>query len=347
MNWWKRFIRRPAITRLVNWEYWSFHTVYGPIYPIWIFLGLRCRSFFFFSAANPRIENGGFLNESKKKIYDLLPEGSYPATLFFPQKTLPETVLSEVLLKQFRYPLIAKPDKGGRGRAVQKLVSPEELMVYCTEIEEDFLVQEFVPLKQEAGVFYYRYPGEAAGSISGIVYKEFLTVRGDGESTIEELLHTDPRYMLQLPVLREQLGDAIKRVPEPGEQCELVPYGNHCRGAKFTDAAEKITPELTATFNRICLEIDGFYFGRMDIRFESWEKLEKGEAFSIIELNGAGSEPTHIYDPGHSIFFAWKEIIRHWTILWRISRINHQNGVPYMSWKEALKMFKEDRQRSA
>jgi hypothetical protein len=31
------------------------------------------------------------------------------------------------------------------------------------------------------------------------------------------------------------------------------------------------------------------------------EELEQGINFSIVELNGA--EPTHIYDPKHSLFF--------------------------------------------
>ena len=74
----------------------------------------------------------------------------------------------------------------------------------------------------------------------------------------------------------------------------------------------------------------------------SWEKLRQVKNFSIIELNGAGSEPTHIYDPSHSIFFAWKEIIRHYNILYNISRQNKQNlNTQYMSLKQGIKMFRE------
>jgi hypothetical protein len=52
-------------------------------------------------------------------------------------------------------------------------------------------------------------------------------------------------------------------------------------------------------------QIPEFYYGRLDIMFTSWEDLAQGLNFSIVEVNGAGSEPTHIYDPKHSIFFAW------------------------------------------
>ena len=93
----------------------------------------------------------------------------------------------------------------------------------------------------------------------------------------------------------------------------------------------KINDKLTDTINNICSNISGFYFGRLDIRFKDWQSFEQGKDFSIIEINGSGSEPTHIYDPAHSIFFAWKEIIKHWNILYRISKANNKSGVQYLS----------------
>jgi hypothetical protein len=41
------------------------------------------------------------------------------------------------------------------------------------------------------------------------------------------------------------------------------------------------------------------------------------------------SEPTHIYDPKHSFFFAWKELARHITYMYEISVAN-ENGIPYL-----------------
>jgi hypothetical protein len=76
------------------------------------------------------------------------------------------------------------------------------------------------------------------------------------------------------------------------------------------------------------------------------ESLKQGREFSIIEVNGAGSEPTHMYDPKHSLFFAWKEIVRHWIILWKISRANHKKGHRYLSMKEGIAMFREDKLHS-
>jgi hypothetical protein len=118
-------------------------------------------------------------------------------------------------------------------------------------------------------------------------------------------------------------------------------YGNHARGAKFIDGSSWIDEELEATFDKVCKEIKGFYFGRLDIRYPSWNELKNG-IFSIIELNGAGSEPTHIYDPKHSILHAWKEIARHLNILCRISKINHhQLNMPYTTFSEGILLLRK------
>ncbi len=70
--------------------------------------------------------------------------------------------------------------------------------------------------------------------------------------------------------------------------------------------------------------------------------MEAGQAFSIIELNGAGSEPTHIYDPKHSLFYAWGEIKRHWDILYTVSRsVAKQQGLSPMGVWEGIRMFRD------
>src|SRR6185312_16308128 len=100
----------------------------------------------------------------------------------------------------------------------------------------------------------------------------------------------------------------------------VVPYGNHARGAKFLDDSDQLTPELSEMIDSLCARIPDFYYGRLDIRYRNRALLDAGRDFVILEVNGAGSEPTHIYDPRHSLFFAWKEIVRHWIILFKISR---------------------------
>lgn len=326
------------------WEYWPFDLLYLPVYVYWMWLSLKARSFFFFSAANPLIRNAGFLLEKKKDIYDLIPQGCYPATVFCRMGTSLKDLRVLLTDKKLQYPLIAKPDIGQRGMLVKLIRSDEELRDYLHSSRVDFLVQEFISYQNEAGIFYYRIPGERSGYISGIVGKEFLTVTGDGHSTIEQLLLTEKRHLLQLPALRKTHGELLGAILPAGEERQLVPYGNHSRGAKFIDLTHLATPALVDAIDRVCQAIPEFYYGRLDVKFSSWEELCRGINFSIIELNGAGSEPTHIYDPRHSVFFAWKEIIRHLRLLSRISLANKKTqGLRLMSTREGLLMLRENR----
>lgn len=339
----KKILHTPFFIKLLHWEYWSFNTVYGPIYIVWILLCIRSRSFFFFNTSNPSIKNGGFLQESKYEIYQLIPPQYHPQTLFFKAGVNEEFFLREVRTSGLQYPLIAKPDIGMRGLSVKKVESDTELLDYARQTKVDFLVQAFIPFENEVGIFYYRIPGEERGHISGIVGKEFLSVTGNGNSTIEELLNENKRFVLQIPALKKMYGEELNKVLTKDESFLMVPFGNHARGAKFIDVTHWADEALTSVIDHVCKQVPQFYFGRMDLRYNTLEELRQGKNFSIVELNGAGSEPTHIYDPRHSIFFAWKEIIRHWILLQRISIINHKKlNIPYMSFAEGRRMIKEN-----
>jgi hypothetical protein len=332
----KRFLIRAR-----SWEYWPLACVYLPMVPQWLWLSMKAGSICFFGAANPSMRYAGFAGERKSRIYSLMPKGSYPETLLCEAGCPPEKVLPASNNASWKFPMIAKPDIGERGVQVKLLATAEDLEDYRRQSQVDFLLQPYIDYPNEAGIFYYHMPGAATGQISGIVGKELLSVTGDGKSDILTLLMKDDRAILQLPSLHRTLGEKMRYIPAAGKKVGLVPYGNHSRGAKFLDLSNRITPALTEVIDELCGAIPGFDFGRMDIRFKSWEDLEAGRHFSVIELNGAASEPTHIYDPGHSIFFAWKEIYRHWKILCKISTANARNGIPGMRFNQGVEMIKE------
>ena len=340
---WKK---KPFWIRLLHWEFWGFHLVYVPIYPIFILLCLRARSFFFFAAANPMIKNGGFLGESKKDIYELMPPGLQPKSLFFSADTNPTEVLNQVNQAGFQFPLMGKPDMGGRGRGVKKLDHVLAVLEYAKLSGVNFHIQEYISYENEAGIFYYRIPGRERGNISGIVKKEFLKAAGNGIWTVRELLQQNPRGILQLEQLEKTEPEMLNMILPAGEHFVASPYGNHARGAMFLDDSASVNRSLEEVIDAICKQIPSFYYGRLDIRYKSRQLLDEGKCFSIIEVNGAGSEPTHIYDPRHTIFFAWKEIIRHWLLLFKISRANHCQGYSYLSFKQGLEMFRVDKMNS-
>ncbi len=316
------------------------HLVYFPIYFLWIWYAIKAKSIFFFNASNPTIRNGGFIMESKKKIYDLIPEKYYPKTELIESKTSFENVLQILEKSEIKFPFITKPDIGLRGSAVKKIHNLEDLKNYFDKADFDFLIQDFIAFDKEIGVFYVRYPNQKLGKITGIVEKEFLIVSGDGKSTIETLIKKNPRYEMQLPTLQKEFGIKLQEILENGAKLNLVPYGNHIRGAKFLDSSYLISDKLNAVFNEMCTQIDGFYFGRLDVMYNNFDELESGKNFAIVELNGAASEPTHIYDPKHSIFFAWRELARHITYMYEISIENNKSGFPFLTHKVGIEQYK-------
>lgn len=327
--------------KLTHWEYWPYQVVYTPVYFQYLYYALRTRSFFYFNASNPTIKNGGFFMESKKEIYDLIPQKYYPKTELITTETSFEEVKIRIEKSKISYPFIAKPDIGLRGTAVKKINSELDLEKYRHKANFDFLIQALIPYENEIGLFYVKLPNQQKGKITGIVSKEFLILNGNGRNTIKELLLKNPRYEFQLEVLQKEYGEKLNQILLENETINLVPYGNHCRGTKFIDSSHKITPKLEETFTTICNQIDGFNYGRMDIMFNSFEELEKGLNFQIVEINGAISEPTHIYDPNHSLWFGWKELTRHFYYLYQISKHNKKNGAKYLSFKEGITEFKK------
>jgi len=84
----------------------------------------------------------------------------------------------------------------------------------------------------------------------------------------------------------------------------LAEAGNHCQGTLFKDGAHLITPELEARIDQLAKKLEGFYFGRIDIRYADEASFKRGEDFAVIEFNGVTSESTNLYDPDWSLWQA-------------------------------------------
>ena len=343
----RKMVTHPRITRLLHWEFWPFWAIYLPMLPWWLLETFRCRSVGFFAAANPGIPYGGLMGESKKDIHAVLPAHLYPPTLHFDPGTDPADAVRQINISGMDFPLIGKPDMGGKGRGVKRLHTTEDLHQYASGAVMPYHVQPFVPFDKEVGIFYHRFPGNDQGEVTGVVGKEFMTVTGDGRSGIGQLLAADRRGAIYVNMLRKSLGKSFDDVLATGEVRQVAFIGNHARGARFIDLSDRISSDLNRRMDELALQIPGFYFGRFDIRYQDWDSFLRGEHFCVIEVNGAGSEPTHMYDPAHGISFAWREIRRHWEIMGKISRANHTNGHAYLKYKDCLHMLLLDRKATA
>ena len=82
-----------------------------------------------------------------------------------------------------------------------------------------------------------------------------------------------------------------------------------------------------------------------DIRYDSQAELRAGQNFQIIELNGAASEATSIYDARNSLRKAYRTLFRQWELVFAIGAANQRSGAAptklsllWRKWRETTAM---------
>ena len=335
------------LKRWSRWEFWPPYLFYPPVIVYIAYLGIRFRSWTLFTAANPAIPAGGFVGESKHQILEQLKN----AAQWLPCSTLlasgvPSQRLAEA--EEFmrrhglQFPVVLKPDAGQRGSGVAIVRSPEQLCEYLTHSSFPAILQEYVP-GEEYGVFYYRYPGSERGRVFSVTEKRMPVLLGDGKRTLEELILADDRAVCMSDFYLSKNSERTHEEAAAGESVQLVEIGTHCRGAIFLDGGETITPDLEEVIDRIAKTLDGFFFGRFDIRVPSRQDLMAGRNIKIVELNGVTSEATHIYDPKFSLFDAYRVLFQQWRIAFEIGDLNRARGIRPASVADLLHATREDR----
>ncbi len=340
MKSWDRVKYRPFWIKLLNWEYWPGKAFYYPLIPHILWLMLRARHICFFTAANPGIYTGGLGLESKFGTIMKIPAPYRPKSCLIARGAPFAEVRRQLAAAGINYPLVAKPDLGFRGLLVSKVDNEADLEAYLAKFPIDFVIQEFLDFPEEIGVLYYRIPGTEEAGVTSITTKEFLSVTGDGHSTVQELIQRNSRALLQMERLRSQHGELLGQVPAAGERVPLGIIGNHAKGARFINSTALADAAIIRTIGHLAGQIEGFYYGRFDLKCASFDSLRTGEGIKVIEVNGVCSEPTHIYDPQRGTYFsALRDIARHWSLIFRIARANHRRGVPYMGVRRLARAF--------
>ena len=329
------------IYRLRHWETWHYLAKYIPIMPVWGWYILRSRSMWFFTPSNPGITFGGFEGEGKKEIYDQLPPGSFPRSFYVLPAAPFEEVEGAVKDQGFAYPFAVKPDVGMMGLMFRRINNREEFLQYHSIMPAAYIVQELITYPIEVSVFYYRFPDSNKGTITGFLKKELLEVTGDGQSTLMQLMQHYPRVQFRLEEMKAKHVDKLNDVLPEGEIYVLSHALNLSRGGRMVSLEKEKDDELTAVFDQLSHHSKTFFYGRYDIKCQSIDCLKKGKNFSILEYNGCGAEPHHIYGNGNSLVQAYGIVLHHWKILFQISRYNHRQGIPYWKFKRGYQFLKE------
>lgn len=344
--------RKDASPRVVShFEFWHPVIFYFPVGLYWLWLSIRHRGLTLPTAANPSIYSGGFVRESKSQILSLVPEPvrrwvaphiSIEAPGAGSELTMAVATACERLRAAgIDFPLVAKPDIGQRGAGVRLAENSAELSDYIRGFPPGgtIVLQQLAPHPCEAGVLYYRMPGADSGAIFSITLKLLPEVKGDGRSTLRELILADPRARILSELFFRKNESALDRVVPEGSPYRLVFAGNHAQGAIFKDGTRHATPELLSRIHEIATAIPEFYFGRFDIKFRSLETFLKGEDFQIVEINGAGAEATHIWDADARLGDAYQTLFEQFRILFEIGAANRGRGFAPLSGSQIIRDF--------
>ncbi len=257
-------------------------------------LMLRYRSLTIFTAANPGIESGGVVGESKSaslRALSTVPGAVAPFVVVDPAAgcaAAVEAARSWMRRSALAYPLVVKPDVGERGAGVAVVRSDPELRQALGRMGRAAIVQRRVA-GVEFGLFYVRRPGEATGRVVSIGEVRYAT----------------------------------------GAAAKASGMGFECARRMHYDRRALRTPALVARVDALARAHPGFHFGRFDVIAPSADALRQGR-FQVIELNGVIAEPLHVYDPRTGLVDRARTLMRTWTDAFEIAEANRREGAQPM-----------------
>ena len=339
-------------------EFWPTWLMYIPVVLQWLILSLRYRSLTLPLIANPAIPLSGMVGVSKSAVLEgagdvarsrILPWLDYEVTA---QEISTQTqgVIAALSGQGLALPIVGKPSIGCRGVGVKLLNNQVELQAYLSVFPAGATIQfqQLAAWEAEAGVFYVRHPDESVGTITSLTLKYMPYVFGDGQSTLGELVAADIRAGKLQHLYKDRHAARWDEVLEKDQPFRLVFAASHSRGAVFRDGNEYITDELSNSLDTILRDIPGFHYGRLDIKFKDLESLKAGQAFSIIEINGASSESIHIWDRKTAFAEAIRTLMAQYRTLFHLGHANRKKGhkppgikALWEAWRYELQLVKQ------
>ncbi len=276
------------VRRLLQPSGWPSAVLFLPLRLGVAVLSLRHRSLTAFASANPSFGRiGGFTGDARSLLLRPFQRDSRCCpTLAISAEDPPETRRREAaaFTSEHGFPVVCKPEVSENGaglRIVRDGVALERLM---RDAEEDLVLQPLIR-GREFEVVWRRSPGRDDGRVMAIVEKRAVTVRGDGEQTLEELIWLDDRAVTRAALYLRCHSRELTRVVAAGETVTLNPTGSYGHGARCVHRPDLLTPELEAAVTAFARRFPGLHFARFDLFAPSPEEFRAGR-FTCTEVGG-------------------------------------------------------------
>ena len=303
-----------------------------PMVAQWLWLGLRHGSVTLPSSANPHITAGGLVGETKSEYFNCMGSLARSRVADFVMiqpggsAALP-AALQAMREANLEFPIVAKPDLGWCGFGVRRVDDASALSDYLSHYPRGaaLMLQQYLAEPGEAGLFYMRHPDDRVGRLLGILLRHYPQVTGDGVSTIAQLVGMDVRLQRTTRSAEHECSYAPSQVPAAGEVVRLSLIASTRVGGRYEDGSEYATAELTSAVDAIARDMPQFHVGRFDVRYQTLDHLRRGQ-FTIMEVNGAGSEAVHAWDPKYSIRDVYRIVFAKQRLLFALAAANRARG---------------------
>jgi hypothetical protein len=267
---------------------WPGWLLYLPLRLGVVLLSLRHRRLTAFASANPALGRvGGFIGDSKSLLLRPFQRDSRCCpTLALSLEDPKEERIKEAaaFAACHGFPVVFKPEVAEDGAGLRFVHTQDQLERLVSSANEDFLLQKFIP-GFEFEVVWRRNPGKDDGRIMAIVQKRDLTVRGDGEQTLEELIWLDEVAVSRANLFLRCHARDLNRVIPAGQKVTLNLTGSYGHGARCLHRHDLITVELDTAMTTFAKRFPGLHFARFDLRALSIEDLKAGR-FIVTEVGG-------------------------------------------------------------
>jgi hypothetical protein len=299
----------------------------------WCWLGLRHGSLTLPSAVNPDITAGGLVGDTKSEYFACM--GAHARSKVAPfvmvrvtGEDMPAIALAAMRDGGLAFPVVAKPDLGWCGFGVCRLDDASALAEYLAVYPsgESLMLQRYLDEPGEAGIFYVRHPDASRGWLLGILLRHYPQVSGDGAHSVAQLIAADGRLQRALRNQREhECRYDPDEVPPPGDTVRLSLIGSTRVGGRYEDGSALASEALLAAIEAIARDMPRFHAGRFDVRYRSLQDLRSGR-FTIMEVNGAGSEAVHAWDPKYSLRQVYRMVFAKQRLLFALGAVNRARG---------------------
>lgn len=283
---------------------------------------------------NPGLPYGGLM-DSKFDRYSIFRSCEYAIPTILIQN--PRNTDLEMLRQYLRRegidgPIVAKPNLDTSSQGVNKFETPNELHAFLEGQDIEYIIQPYVEYPLEFTIYYYRLPGESHGEILDVTERVLPKIRGNGRSTVRELLAEKGELGGVISSFKDNISDeALDHILGYNETLQLSIAAGSSQGVLFADSRSLITPELRQRIDSISVNVSGFYWGKFDVKAASYDDLAVGRKLKLIEVNGVKAELNYIYDRNCSYEEARKGVLWQIELLYEIANRNKPHPTSSLS----------------